>query len=179
VRQRRAQPVPPMSAFGTGHAVIIGVGGNLPGTINDAKRIRSILTDPSRCAYPTSQVTTLLGSEATRSRIVTALEGLADVDDEATVVVYFSGHGARIEQGGASEHYVVPHAFSWDAIQETAITGTELRQLLAGVPAARVLLLLDCCLAGGLHPPPGPLRSLSRPYPSQASRACDMVRGSS
>jgi hypothetical protein len=63
--------------FEQGHACVIGVGGDLPSTVDDAKGFAKILKDPERCAYPESQVQVLTGEQASRANIITALETLA------------------------------------------------------------------------------------------------------
>ena len=42
--------------FGQGHALVIGVGADLPNTVDDAIGLADILKDPTRCAYPPNQV---------------------------------------------------------------------------------------------------------------------------
>ncbi len=39
--------------FRRGYAVVVGVGAELPVTIDDATAIANLLSDSSRCAYPT------------------------------------------------------------------------------------------------------------------------------
>jgi hypothetical protein len=83
--------------FKPGHALIIGVGADLPNTIDDANGLATILRDEGRCAYPSAQVQLLIGSSATRAAILNTLDKLAQsTDQNATVVVYFSGHGYQV-----------------------------------------------------------------------------------
>ena len=63
--------------FVQGHALIVGVGADLPNTINDAIGLADFLRDPSRCAYPTNQVHLLTGKDATRKAVLLALDDLA------------------------------------------------------------------------------------------------------
>ena len=37
--------------FSKGHALIVGVGADLPNTVNDAIGLAEILTDPDRCKH--------------------------------------------------------------------------------------------------------------------------------
>ncbi len=61
-----------------GHALLIGVGGDLPMTVSDATALRDVLVDPSRAGYPGEQVE-LLGEEtATRQKILEACDRLID-----------------------------------------------------------------------------------------------------
>lgn len=47
--------------FVHGHALVVGVGADLPNTVDDAIGLASILCDPERCAYPAEQVKLLTG----------------------------------------------------------------------------------------------------------------------
>jgi hypothetical protein len=42
--------------FVDGYALLIGVGADLPVTVQDASALRDVLVDPSRAAYPPAQV---------------------------------------------------------------------------------------------------------------------------
>ncbi|MBK8431290.1 MAG: hypothetical protein IPL28_08370 [Chloroflexi bacterium] len=50
------------TTFTKGHAVLIGVGADLPNTVDDANGLADILKDPSRCAYLANQVQLLSGN---------------------------------------------------------------------------------------------------------------------
>ena len=63
-----------MPQFTHGHALVIGMGADLPDTIQDATGLADILTDQSRCAYPPGQVTLLTGEKATRAAVLSALD---------------------------------------------------------------------------------------------------------
>ena len=94
-----------MAVFDQGHALVVGVGADLPNTVDDATGLAGILRDPARCAYPADQVHLLTGEDATRERILSALDVLArSANSGSTVVVYYSGHGYR---GGVQEPAVV------------------------------------------------------------------------
>ena len=82
--------------FSHGHAVLVGVGADLPVTIADATAIYGILVDPTRCAYPPEQARLLTGESARRGGIVAALQELAQtVGPNDTSIDYFSGHGTE------------------------------------------------------------------------------------
>lgn len=63
--------------FEHAHALIIGVGADLPNTEIDAKGLVTVLTAQDRCAYPKDRVQPLLGPQATRENILTALRELS------------------------------------------------------------------------------------------------------
>src|SRR5262249_7569895 len=138
-------------AFTQGHAVVVGVGADLPNTVDDAKGLADILTDPGRCAYPTAQVQLLTGPAATRAGILGVLEDLArSTTVQSTVVIYFSGHGYRATSPTGKSYYLMPHGYDLARLYETAISGAEFTDRLRAIPSQKLLVLLDCCFAGGL-----------------------------
>ncbi|MDX6404593.1 MAG: hypothetical protein QOH70_2048 [Blastocatellia bacterium] len=138
--------------YGVGHALVVGVGQDLPNTINDAKGIHEILTDESRCAYPAAQVQLCTGSQATRKQILDGLARLSKLDADASVIVYFSGHGYQVNDGDGAEdgYYLMPYGYDTGRLNQTAVSGGELTGALRNIKAGRLLLLLDCCHAGGM-----------------------------
>lgn len=139
------------SIFDQGHALIVGVGGadDLPDTVTDAKGIAGILTDPGRCAYPKEQVKVLTGPNAGRKSVLKGLDSLAGVPPNSSVIVYFSGHGVQAGRGKKKTYYLMPHGYDIDNLKDTAISGAEFADKLGNIPAERMLVLLDCCHAGG------------------------------
>jgi len=138
--------------FTYGHACIIGVGGDLPNTVDDAIGLASILHDPERCAYPTKQVRLLTQEQAKREDILAALDHLAkSTTADSTVIVYFSGHGYQVISATGEDYYLMPFGYDQTKLYKTAIRGTELTAKLQAIPARKLLLLLDCCHAGGLE----------------------------
>jgi uncharacterized caspase-like protein len=133
--------------FAHGYAVIIGVGADLPVTVDDARGVADLLRDPTRCAYPPDQVQLLTRERARRDDILTALTRLAketQADPEATAVVYFSGHGLE-----TPSYYLVPFGYDPTDLDNTAISGGELTEQLQAIQSRKLLVLLDCCHAGG------------------------------
>jgi len=131
--------------FSHGYAVVIGVGADLPVTIEDAGAISDMLLDPIRCAYPSGQVKLLTGEKAQRNQIVSAMGWLAkSAGRDDTAVVYFSGHGTE-----RPDFYLVPYGFTWNDLDRTAISGKDFTELLHAIQAQKLLVLLDCCHAGG------------------------------
>lgn len=128
--------------FAQAHALVIGVGADLPVTIDDAKAIAATLGDPRRCAIPTENIQVLTDMGATRSGILSALEEIAGRSrPEDAVTIYYSGHGGKMQSG---RRFLVPHDRKW-------LYGDDFTDLLTAIPARRLLLLLDCCYAGGIH----------------------------
>ena len=138
--------------FSQGHALIIGAGADLPNTVTDAEGIANILKDPERCAYPPQQVRLLTSQQATRQAILEAFDALTtQASADATVVVYLSCHGYREASPFGTFYYLMPNGYDIKQLPETAISGAEFTQKLQAIPAQKLLVLLDCCHAGGLE----------------------------
>lgn len=136
------------TCFAHGHALLVGVGGDLPNTIDDARGLAELLRDPQRCAYAPEHVALLTGPQATRDAILAGLDRLAAVagaNPETAITVYFSGHGVL-----GPESFLLPAGYQLHALPATAISGAEFTARLHAISARRLLVLLDCCYAGGL-----------------------------
>jgi len=168
-----------MSQFTHGHALIIGMGADLPNTIQDAAGLAEILTDKERCAYPPGQVNLLTNEKATRAAVLSALDALAHLDNaEATVVVYFSGHGYRVTASLGEFYYLMPFGYDTDRLFDTAIRGDEFTSRLRAIASQKLLVLLDCCHAGGLtKPEPSGLQLAKAPIPPEAASLLAEGRG--
>ncbi len=137
--------------FTEGHACIVGVGADLPNTVDDAKGLADILKDTGRCAYPPEQVLLLTGEKAKREDILSTLDNLAKTtNSESTVVIYFSGHGYQVASPMRESYYLMPFGYNTKKLYKTAISGAEFTEKLQAIPAKKLLVLLDCCHAGGL-----------------------------
>lgn len=148
----------PRRRFQAGHALLIGVGTylvredfeDLPATERDARALEEVLLDDARCGYEPERVRAICGAEATGEEIRRGLRDLAARSDAgSTVVVYFSGHGARVLRDGGWRTYLCPREAELARIDETAIAEDELSNQLARIPAARLVVILDTCHAGG------------------------------
>jgi len=154
-----------------GHALIIGVGADLPNTIDDARGLADILKNQERCAYPPEQVQLLTGSAATRDGVLAALDTLAQSsDEESTVVIYFSGHGYLVSTPVDDVCFLMPHGYDLNQLKTTAIKDTEFTDKLRAIPAKKLLVLLDCCHAGGVGEAKAPyIEALAKvPLPPEA-----------
>lgn len=138
--------------FENGYALIVGVGADLPNTVNDAEGLAKILQDAGRCAYPRrNHVQLLTAKAATRQKILDAFDLLAArAGEDATAIIYFSGHGYTIEQGATQSYYLMPYGYDVNRLSETAISDKEFAAKIDGLQTRKLLVLLDCCHAGGL-----------------------------
>ena len=140
-----------MSEFQQGHALVIGVGADLQNTVVDAKGIADVIRNPELCAYPANQVTVLTEEQATRKGILNALDAMAShVMPESTVVFYFSGHGYTVNAGFGKQYFLMPNGYNMEDLINTAISSSEFMSKLQNIKAQKMLVLLDCCYAGGI-----------------------------
>ncbi len=141
--------------FENAYALLIAVDQNreaaaaLPAVAADARALYDVLVHPQRCAYRPDKVRLLTGAESTRQGILAGLDWLAERvadDDDATAIIYFSGHGH--EQDG--EHFLIPYDFQWRRMRSSAIAATDFAADVAALTPRRLLVVLDCCHAGGM-----------------------------
>ncbi|MHB8118725.1 MAG: tetratricopeptide repeat protein [Methanothrix sp.] len=138
-------------SFQAGHALLIGAGADLPFTIDDARGIADILKDPERCAYPPGQVELLVGEATHRQAVLDALDRLAErADESSSVIIYFSGHGYRASTPIGDAYFLIPFGVQIERLKDTAISGSEFASRLQAIRSKKILLLLDCCHAGGI-----------------------------
>jgi hypothetical protein len=149
--------------FENAHALVVGIANYQhvsalgPSVLNDARAVQSLLIDPQRCGYRPENVQLLLDGDATRAALLDALAALAaHAAPNDTVWLYISGHGALLPDGPAGGAYVLPvdaDLSSTDALTATAISGQQLTAALDLIPAQKLLVVFDCCHAGGLGQP--------------------------
>ena len=142
--------------FSYGHALLIGVGTyasstlSAPATATDAQRLAELLRDEASAAYPEAQVRVLNGAAATRQAILAALDTFPQQisDLRATAVVFFAGHGIQRPDG----FYLLPYDYDPAQLAATAISAAQFHAKIGVLRqrAARLIVLLNCCHAGGV-----------------------------
>lgn len=168
-----------MPGMDNAHALVIGIASYRhvaslpPSVLKDAQDIVDLLLDPRHCGYWRENVHVLLDGQATREAVLQALEDLARRTlEDATLVMYLSAHGARVESGPHQGEYLLPvdAVYPTDPLfPETAISGAQLTEALRAIPARKVVVMFDCCYAGGIGRPkdsaaPGMKAGLSESY---------------
>lgn len=151
------------------YAVIVGIVydsyelGNITYADQDAGSMYRLLTE--RFGFPKNNVILLQNSQASRGNILDALGWLADnsdIDENADVVVFYSGHGLRsapdvgLNLPGISDAYaLVPFDFmNFDYKKgQGLIWDAELAGLLDGIHAGRMWINIDSCSSGGFDKP--------------------------
>ena len=143
--------------FAHGYALLIGVGQSawtdwsLPVTVKDVNALKAILVNPDLCGYPESNIRVLTDNTATREAILDCLQWLkhqATSDPQATVVVYYSGHG-WLDQT-QNRYYLVQHDIKPFNLPGSALAATEFGAALQQIPAERLLVMIDSCHAEGM-----------------------------
>ncbi|MGB3692007.1 MAG: caspase family protein [Spirulinaceae cyanobacterium] len=145
--------------FNQGYALLIGVGESkyqplsLPITVKDTQAIYAALIDPQLCAYPDNKeyIRILNDDKATREAILAGLQWLkekAETDPEATILVYYSGHGwvNKID----NSFYLLQHDVKPTKLAATALSGKTFSAALREIPAQRLLVVIDSCHAAGM-----------------------------
>ena len=151
-----------MPSLTNAHALVVGIADyqyvtKLSASVNrDAMEVYKTLIDPETCAYPRQNVARLLDEQATGAALRQALADLAaNTNTDSIVTIYLSSHGGRIADGPYRGEYIAPVDAKYDPadpsqLATTAISGDEFSAALAAIPARKVLVILDCCHAGGI-----------------------------
>lgn len=151
-----------MSAyFDHGYALLIGVDENavsrlaLPAVSKDIAALHAVLTHPARCAYRTEHVKQITGKEATRDGITEGLFWLhekitADGSGDATVVIYYSGHGWRASSDANAAFYLIPYDAKEFGLAASALRADAVADTIKELQPKRLLVALDCCHAAGM-----------------------------
>jgi len=145
--------------FSHGYALFVGVGNtyypswSLPVTVKDAQALVSIFTDANLCAYPNNDqhIRFLHDTGATRQAILDGLNWLrsqAAADPQATIVVYYSGHGWLDKSTG--RYYLIPHDVKPHNVPKSALSAEVFTDALHTIQARRLLVVIDSCHAEGM-----------------------------
>jgi hypothetical protein len=168
--------------FFNGYALLIAVDENavprwaLPDVAKDVAALQEVLVHPERCAYPAANVRVTKGKEASRVNILEQLEWLedriaADASGNATAIVYYTGHGWRDEAADPDEFYLIPYDVREDKIRSRALRAADLADAIEALKPQRLLVVLDCCHAGGMG-----IKDLAPPAAGYAASAFAPVR---
>jgi peptidoglycan/xylan/chitin deacetylase (PgdA/CDA1 family)/uncharacterized caspase-like protein len=155
--QEAATPQPPVQQtfYREGWAVVVGVDTykswpRLQYASNDARAVKE--TFVSKLGFKPENVTLLLNDDATRERVLSALDGLTNPDKvkrDDRVVVFFAGHGTtRHLPNGRALGYIVPVDAAPGNYQSQAISMTNFQDISEAIPAKHVFFIMDACYSG-------------------------------
>jgi len=146
------------------YAVIVGINSykdsripKLNYTYADAKAIYELLLNPVKAGLKEENVKLLLNDDATLFNLKNTVSGwlFQNATINSTVLIYFAGHGGLEsdrtgeEKDGISK-YLLPWDCNCDNLYASALSNSELRQLLSTVKAKNIIFFMDSCYAGGL-----------------------------
>jgi hypothetical protein len=150
-------PKPPgavlTSGFETSHAFLIGIGeaknsgfAPLSNAEGDVQALADALRASKRDGW---QITTLLGDEATRERIIESMAELANQTGENDrVFIYYAGHGQPHERSRTSA-WIIPADARPDA-QSSWVHFDDFFRFFTDAQAKHILVAMDCCYGGRL-----------------------------
>ncbi|MFS0519669.1 HEAT repeat domain-containing protein [Nostoc sp. UIC 10607] len=138
------------------YALLIGVGEcaypewSLPVTVKDIQALKTLLIDPNLCCYidNNQHMRLLHDNKATRQHILDGLNWLkqqAENDPEATIFIYYSGHGWLDNSSG--KYYLIPHDTKPHKLTKTALPAETFNAALQQIPAKKLLVIIDSCHA--------------------------------
>jgi hypothetical protein len=128
-------------------AVCVGIN-NYPGTLNDLNGCVNDAKDWSALLQGFSfEVSMMLDSQATRSNVKTALQGLVDSTNAGDVAVLtYSGHGTQVTDKSGDEGDPYDEAIY---LYDGTVIDDELRVILQGIhPQATLVVISDSCFSG-------------------------------
>nr|MBW4590028.1 HEAT repeat domain-containing protein [Aetokthonos hydrillicola CCALA 1050] len=152
-------PPTPMSNFiSHNYALLIAVNESaypnrsLPVTVKDIQALKSILVNSNLCGYlnDNDHLRLLFGQEATKQKILDGLNWLkqqAENDPEATILIYYSGHGYLHEY--TDEYYLIPYDTTV-SITKSALPAKTFKEALQQITSKRLLVIIDSCHAAGM-----------------------------
>ncbi|MBD0264325.1 MAG: caspase family protein [Tolypothrix sp. Co-bin9] len=141
------------------YALLIGVGEcaypdwSLPVTVKDIQALKTLLIDPNLCGYidNNQHLRLLYDKTATSQNILDGLNWLkqqAENDPEATIFIYYSGHGWLDES--TNKYYLIPHDIKPYKLTKTALPAETFNTALQQIPAKQLLVIIDSCHAQGM-----------------------------
>jgi|GEM_PF-6092429 len=94
----------------------------------------------------------LRDSEVTQIGIRTALgaDDLKNASASDTLIIYYSGHGAVVQNNNGIEAYLAPYDVSGN-VAISGISTSEIKALLDDFKHGNKIVLLDCCYSGGAN----------------------------
>ena len=122
----------------------------IPSVENAVRDTQTFAAFTRQAGVPKENITTLIGKDATRSKIIGAINNLkmSITEKSETAVFYFSGHGAPlIKNGKIYAGVIVPYDASEQSLEYTGIKLDLIKQMLGDLPGNSIIIL-DACFTG-------------------------------
>jgi metacaspase-1 len=140
---------------GNKYAIVVGIS-DYPGTSadlgyadDDAEDMYSALT--TLYSFNQDNITKYVNLEATRDKILTAIESISNKATSADeVVFFFSGHGGRGKANDGDIEKIDECIWAHDGTSLVPIWDGELAAAFAGYTTSRIVFIFDSCYAGGM-----------------------------
>ena len=116
--------------------------------VPDAKAILGFFDNGQHRLYKSIEARQLLDKKATKRAIVKRLKKLAKAEPQDTVVLYMAGHGDTLDGEWYFWPYDLVRPEGERERRKKGLSRTELLDLVAGVGAQKVLMLIDSCKSG-------------------------------
>jgi hypothetical protein len=133
-------------------ALIIGVGQyptgikKLPAVAADVREIGNLLGSEGG-NFKSGEIKVLADTDASRDAILNELRTvLLQATPDQTTFVYMAGHGSLKDR----RFFFLPHDTDRNALAETAIPLTEIKEMFDHSPSERLFMWLDFCHSGGI-----------------------------
>jgi hypothetical protein len=130
-------------------AVCVGIN-NYPGIFNDLKGCVNDAKDWSAWLQGLGfDVSLMLDSQATRTNVKAALQGLINGTSAGDIAVFtYSGHGTQVVDAGSDEGDPYDEAI---CLYDGNVVDDELRMILQGIhPQATLVVISDSCFSGSV-----------------------------
>ena len=143
------------------HALVVGINQfrnpafELKYSVADATAVAEMLRKRAAPLFDKVNVELLTTPDATtRDALLAALGRYRAIGADDVFVLYAASHGTVTNEDLASrEYFLIPSNVglaSDEALHRDAISQNDLKQLIAGIPATKKVILLDTCQAGAL-----------------------------
>ncbi len=134
------------------YAVIIGVARykndgikSLNYTVNDAKSLADVLTDPNYGGFKKDHVTLLTDQDATTSNIKKAIGAdLKRAPEDGIAIVFFAGHGAP----EGEQTYWLTYDTDPSSLYASTLSNDDVVLMLSRINTKRVVTFIDACYSG-------------------------------
>ena len=149
---------------------------NLNYSVADAKSIESMISEKKLHNFAKLLERRLLDENATKAAIVETLKNAAaNLGQNDTLVLYLAGHGVAIN----GDWYFLPYETTlqedWNAYKNLGISANEIQFLLAGIPAQKIMVMLDSCNSGASMEAFRNLQNTQRHFGRSISKSVGLV----